>query len=89
MDFFEMSVFCLQSYLEEYKIIVCEGNFQQGTNIIELVNSVAHVFNSLLSFAVYTQGYAPRTVAIEVPDRMKYKGVCETLKCLYSIFIEM
>ncbi len=79
MDFYDMSVFSLHSYLEKYKDIVCEGRFQQGTNIIEIVNSVAHVFNSLLSFAVSTQGhtrYGSRTVLEQVPDTNKYKEVC-------------
>ena len=77
LDFHDMSVFCFQSYLEKYKDIVCEGRFQQGTNIVEIVNSVAHVFNSLLSFAVFTQGYGSRTVLEQVPDTNKYREVCD------------
>ena len=88
MKFSEMSVFCLQSYLEEYKTIVLEGNFQQGTNIIETVDSIIHVLNSLTSFAIHTQGLFAHTVALEVSDKNKYKGVCENnLYCVSFVMI--
>ena len=77
MDFFDMSVFCFQSYLEQYKTVMCEGNFQQGTNIIEIVDSVTHVFDSLLSFPISTQGDGAHTVLQQVPDTNKYREVCE------------
>ena len=76
MGFFDMSVFCFQSYLEKYKTIVCEGNFQQGTNIIEIVDSTAYIFDSLLSFPIFTQGHTGHTVLIQVPDSNKYREVC-------------
>ena len=75
MSFSEMCVFCLRSYLEEYKTVVCEGKFQQGTNIIEIIDDVVHVFSSLKSFAVRTQGYSAHTVLQQVPDD-KYTEVC-------------
>ena len=77
MSFSEMSVFCLRSYLEEYKTIVCEGKLQQGTNTIEIVDSVIHVLNSLTSFAIRTQGYFAHVIDLEVSDKNKYKRVCE------------
>ena len=83
MEFFEMSRFCLWSYLEEYKTIVCNGKFQQGTNIMELVDSVIYVFNSLISFDLRTQGFV--TVVQEVPNKNKYRGVCEGTLYNYSI----
>ena len=85
MKFFEMSIFCLWSYLEEYKIIVCEGNFQQGTNIIEIVNNVTCILDSLTAFAIRTQGYFPHTIDLEVSDKNKYKGVCEIICTLYHL----
>ena len=77
MDLYNMGVFCLQSYLEKYKSIMCEGKFQQGTNIIELVDSVDHVFNSLMSFTIRTQRFA--SLIQEVPTKNKFRGVCENL----------
>ena len=75
MKFSEMSAFCLQSYLEEYKTIVREGRFQRGTNVTEIVDSVLYVFNSLMSFVIRTQGRHARTVSPEVPDKDKYIAV--------------
>ena len=83
MDFFDMSVFCFRSYLERYKTIVCEGNFQQGTNIVDIVDDVTHVFNSLLSFHIYTQGYGAHSVIVQVPDTHKYREVCENTSRIY------
>jgi hypothetical protein len=83
MDLYDMGVFCLQFYLEKYKSVVCEGDFQQGSNIIELVDSVVHVFNSLMSFTIRTQRFT--SLIQEVPNKNKFRGVCENL--LYIIII--
>ena len=77
MDLYNMGVFCLQSYLEKYRSVIREGNFQPGTNIIEPVNSVAHVFDSLMSFTIRTQGFVTHTQ--EVPTKNKFRGVCENI----------
>ena len=83
MDFFEMCIFCFQSYLETCKIMVCEGDFQQGTNIVEIVDSATHVFNSLLSFPIFTQGYGARTVFVQ-PDANKYREVRDNINGIFS-----
>ena len=88
MNISEMSGFCLQSYLEEYKIIVCEGNFQQGSNVIKIVDSIIYVFNSLASFAVHTHGFFSRTITVEVSDKNIYKEVCETQSIFYNIYYD-
>ena len=97
MKFYEMTVFCLRSYLEQYKTIVCEGKFQQGTNIMEIIESIIFVLESLAFFAIRTQGYRigtqgfwARTFDLEVPDMRKYKGVCENnlrIICYYDDII--
>lgn len=78
MKFYEMSAFCLRSYLEEYKTIVCEGKFQQGTNIMEIVDSVTFVLNSLIPYAIMrSYGYYALTIdLLDASDKKKYKGVC-------------
>jgi hypothetical protein len=77
MSISEMSVFCLQSYLNKYKVIVCEGNFQQGSNVIQLVDNIMNVFNSLASFSIRVPTLLYwRTVAVEVSDMNGYREVC-------------
>jgi hypothetical protein len=89
LDLYDMGVFCLQSYLEEYKRIMCEGNFQQGTNIIELVDSVDHVFNSLMSFTIRTQRFV--SLIQEVPTKNNFRGVCEDFSIFnnFAIFFQI
>lgn len=86
MDLYNMSIFCLRSYLENYESIMCEGKFQQGTNIIELVDNVIYIFDSLMSFAVRTQGFA--TFLQEVPNKNKYRGVCHYNDMIIVIVIK-
>ena len=83
MNISEMSIFCLQSYLEESKINVCEGNYQPGTNVFQIVDNIIHIFNSLASFAIRTHGLFPRTISVEVADKNEYREVCENT--IYNI----
>ena len=71
MEFYDMSVFCLYCYLDEYKDMVCKGRFQQGANIVLDANRVVHIFFSLLSFNLHTIGYD----VVEVPNPNKYREV--------------
>ena len=78
MGFYDMSVFCLQCYLGKYKDMVCEGRFQQGTDITLDANRVAHIFYSLSSISLRTTGYYGRTFVVEIPYLKinKYREVC-------------
>ena len=84
MEFYDMSKFCLQSYLGKYKDMVCEGRFQQGTNIVLDADRVAYIFLSLLSFPLQTVGgFGCNCVAV-VPNRNKYKEVCSFILHIIS-----
>ena len=81
MSISDMGVFCLWSYLKEYEVIVCEGSFQQGSNVIQLVDSIINIFNSLASFFIRIQTYFGwRAITVEVCDKNGYKEVCDTLQ---------
>ena len=87
MEFYEMSVFCLHSYLDKYKDMICQGNFQQTTNIVEAVNDIAHIFNSLLSFYVRTPGIHGNSFMEQVPDANKYREVCAVLLVFRNLLL--
>lgn len=76
MGVYDMSIFCLQCYLGEYKDMVCEGKFQQGADISLEVNKVAHIISSLSSFSLRTTGDHGHTFLTQVPNLNKYREVC-------------
>ena len=79
MEFYDMSIFCLHCYLDEYKDMVCKGRFQQGANIILDAKRVAHIFHSLLSFPLRTMGFFGYSFVAEVPNPNKYREVCSLI----------
>ena len=54
LDLLKMNVLCLNFYLEKYKTLVCHGSFQEGHDIIGLVNEISHIFESLSRFRIHS-----------------------------------
>ena len=73
MEFYDMCVFCLHCYLDEYRDMVCKGRFQQGANIVLDAKRVAHIFHSLLNLR--TIGIFGYDVVAEISNPNKYREV--------------
>lgn len=91
MSFSEMIIFCLWSYLNGYEIIVCGGNFHSGSNVIQLVENIIDVFNSLASFTICKISYSGlRTVTmVEVSDKNAFREVCNNNNIIHKIIIQL
>lgn len=68
MEFQEMYAVCLRCYLEEYKDMVCEGRFQQGSNFGLAVKKISHILSSISSFHLRPMGPHGQAFYVSVPD---------------------
>ena len=74
--YYDMQVFCLHAYLAKYKNMVCQGHLHKGTDSFIVADHMSHIYHSLLSFWVRTQGSSRYSVKVEISDVKKYREVC-------------
>ena len=74
MEFQEMYADCLRCYLEDYKDMVCEGRFHQGSNFGVAVKKISHILSSISSFHLCHMGPHGQAFYVSVPD-LKIKEV--------------